>query len=177
MAAVTTASTAARGSSARPRLVCTTTPVALMTRRSDGVTAASKSRAIQGTRAAGESSSARGRLRSTVREDLGAQTVEHRAYRVDHERARVAREQLLDGRLTQHLVDGRQRPQPLLAAVLHGVLCALALTHLLLISDRGARRRRTPARIIANATTPKANHQSSAENPDLSSRSCFTACT
>ena len=58
MAAVTTASTAARGSSARPRLVCTTTPVALMTRRSDGVTAASSSRAIQGTRAAGVRSAA-----------------------------------------------------------------------------------------------------------------------
>ena len=58
MAAVTTASTAARGSSARPRLVCTTTPVALITRRSDGVTADSSRRATQGARAAGVRSAA-----------------------------------------------------------------------------------------------------------------------
>ena len=38
---------------ARPRLVCTTTPPALMTRRSDGVTAAASRRATQGTRSAG----------------------------------------------------------------------------------------------------------------------------
>ena len=42
-----------RGSSERPRLVWTTTPVALITRRSDGVTAASTSRATQGTRCGG----------------------------------------------------------------------------------------------------------------------------
>ena len=51
-AAMVTARTASSGSRARPRLVCTTTPVALMTRRSDGETAAASRRAAQGTMAA-----------------------------------------------------------------------------------------------------------------------------
>ena len=55
---MTTASTASCGRIARPRLVCTTIPVALITRRSDGVTAVSSRRAAHGTRSAGVSSAA-----------------------------------------------------------------------------------------------------------------------
>jgi hypothetical protein len=96
-------------------------PVALITRRSDGVTAASSRRAAHGTRSAGVRSAALAAdasPASPLGEDVRAQPLDDRAHGVGHERARVALEQLLRGRLAQHLVDGRQRAQPRLAAFL-----------------------------------------------------------
>ena len=180
MAAVTTASTAALGSSARPRLVCTTTPVALMTRRSDGVTAASSSPAIQGTRAAGVMSSApaaaasppaRISARSRSSTARTASTTSARGYRASSSSAAGSRSTSSTAARERSRA---WRPSP--ASPAPSPAPFLRLLSLIVDSlvgrrpddypDRGARRRRTPARIIANATTPNANHQSVPVNPN-----------
>ena len=172
---MTTASTASCGRTARPRLVCTTIPVALMTRRSDGETAASSRRADPrhevGRREVRRPGGG-GLAGRSAREDVGAQTLDDRAHGVGHERARVALEQLLGGRLAQDLVDGRQRAQPRLAASALGaglrttLLAGPAVRHQPFFLSARRARMRSPAMIIANATTPKPNHQSVPIQPD-----------
>ena len=67
--------------------------------------------------------------RLAARQDLRAKPVEDRAGGVDHQRARVAREESFHSRLTQHLVDPRQRAQPLLAGVARRALLAPGFAH------------------------------------------------
>ena len=103
-------------------------------------------------------------------EDLRAQPLDDRAHGVGHEGARVALEQLLSSRLAQHLVDGRQRAQLCLAAFTLRLaalapLAGRAVRHESFVLPARCTRRRSPAMIIANATTQKPNHQSVAFSP------------
>ncbi len=87
-----------RPSGARPRLVCSTTPVALMTRRSEG--AFQLRRAPRSTRASIASSV------GCAGQNLRARVVDGAADFVDHQRARKSRER--GAKLFEHLMDGRQ---------------------------------------------------------------------
>ncbi len=122
-----------------------------------------------------------------AREDLGAQPLDDGAHGVGHEGARVALEQHLRGRLAQDLVDGRQGAQPCLAAFAVGaglrlsaglgLAALLAVHHESLVLPARCARMRSPATIIANATTAKPNHQSVAFSPIESSHWCRARST
>ena len=96
----------ARGSGARPRLVCSTVPVRLKTLRSDGVRAASMRvatpSAIDRSRITGSAAAASCRP-GTPRREFGAD-------RLEHDRPPVRRGERIDRRPAEHAVDRRQMP-------------------------------------------------------------------